>query len=417
MATETVVSNKVILTLGLDVFVVPEVDDKATKEEIIEAERALKRRVITSIDDHRKVCKKVSAIYGQALLSGATIRHVSNGDDTNIVLVPNKEATSDTLKSLFGGKSGMTMYELRSVVLEDLYAGNAKSLLFDDVREKVTKAYKSGDPVYNAKRNFLHLQAVRKEPRMERVPITMFAAHLKKKAFVKRTLTLSWRKDVGEVAFKIGNLDGMRNAVWRKIKEGWNQENPEYKFLSVDINYKRKDSKPDQLCLRIAYERNKKDTTERPNTLRIDINNKLETNKQYLISAKTEMKGEKKIKPLLIDQEAVLAWLAQHQQRSKALDKRVSACGSKTRPWGHRRAWLRHQAVRDRNTLNRERVIEDYNKAWVRRLVDWAVKEDCGTIVINKAERTIGQYDWNWSNMLNRLINAANDFSITVLIQ
>jgi len=62
-------------------------------------------------------------------------------------------------------------------------------------------------------------------------------------------------------------------------------------------------------------------------------------------------------------------------------------------------------------------VIEDYNKAWVRRLVDWAVKEDCGTIVINKAERTIGQYDWNWSNMLNRLVNAANDFSITVLIQ
>jgi len=55
MATETVVSNKVILTLGLDVFVVPEVGDKATKEEIIEAERALKRRVITSIDDHRKV--------------------------------------------------------------------------------------------------------------------------------------------------------------------------------------------------------------------------------------------------------------------------------------------------------------------------------------------------------------------------
>ncbi|MDE2102663.1 MAG: hypothetical protein KGL39_35795 [Patescibacteria group bacterium] len=371
-----------------------------------------RQTVLNSIRRYRAACREV---YGCLLCAQAAGAHIEYDKEKDQIQVnPSGHAGAAVLAAVRGqveavkGQTGEGMlytvrggaglgYDLRQYVLQHLLPSSL-SFVWDSLRRDVVKVWTSRDPEFTkARRGWLALQGSRGVAQFNwrgiGIPVSTGRPQLG-----AHHLLLKWDREIGPVNFDIPTLDRGRYQVLRAIREqdeGWSLGtvflNEHDGKLRASISYtapsSTADLDPEAVC-RVRFGAGDA-------FLRIVAN------------------GGDKTYDTISDHE-VVGMLKMMLLRRQKLELRRAACGNPRRPWGHRKGWLANQDVLSRATLQRERLVQDRNHAWTRRIVSRAISWRCGVIEVGTMPEDLGGEPWKWAQFKTFLEYKASERGIKV---
>ncbi len=306
------------------------------------------------------------------------------------------------------------VYELRAELGRQL--PTVLSFVLDSARRDLQSAWTARDPEFpQTTRGWLTLQGARGCARFQNRGIGCPVVNGRPK-LNGRTLILKWDREIGEVPFALSDMDGGRWHVWRSLADG----DDGWKLGTIYLS-----ERDGQLFVILTHTRPASAADVQPDRpLTVTV---LPDDPETLLQCSGPDGGSFAPTADVIGSAAVRAMLAEHAARRAELERRRGDCGSPRRPWGHRKGWADNQRVLDRHTLIRERVVQDYNHAWSRRLVSRAVSWRCGVIRVGPLPQrsfnggpaigSIGNHPWNWHQFRQCLTYKAAERGIVVVFE
>lgn len=351
------------------------------------------KEVINSIRLYRAICRKTFSACAMAEMAGASIEVM----DSSITLSPNKEAARNILKTVFNTDDrGNHLYQLRDFILNE-EAPSWMSFVWDSMRKDVSSLWYAKDPKIKASRGWLLMQGARGVGIFQRRGIGFPSQQNSK--LEQHKLTLKWDHVIGPVEFGLKKLDGGRYHVWKGLRDtlpGW----------VLGTSYLSEDN--GKIFVIISH--------ECPITKKIlDPANALEITFTEDRGNFITMKGPGNFDGEFISAEEVTGILEQIKIRKDRWESRRQAIGNPRRAWGSKKIWRATQEVINRNTDHRENVIQTRNHLWTRRIVDTAVRWNCGAIKINPVPEGMFGEPWKWSQFKLFLAYKAKDTGCSLI--
>lgn len=359
---------------------------RSTKFDVFLSDSTKYKEVINSIRLYRMLCRKAFSACALAEMAGAT---VTVKKDTPF-LKPNHEASKTILKEVFQGTPQdykMHLYELRNLILKEETPRNPEtgksswmSFVWDSLRGDVSTVWKAKDPsLPSLTKGWLLLQGARGIALFQKRGIGF--PPQQKPEIAQHSLTLHWDHVMGPIEFKLGKLDGGRYHIWKGLRDNL----PGWKLRTLYLS--ERDGK---LFVTMAY--------ESPSVKKnLDLNSILDItftdNKDTFIT----LKGPGKLEGDFISAEEAIGLLEQIKIRHDRWNNRKKAAGNPRRVWGSKKIWVAVQDKIGRNSLHRENAIKDRNHLWTRRIVETAIRWNCGSIQINNTPDNFFGEPWKWS--------------------
>jgi len=388
----------------------------------------LRRRVVGSVREYRAALRHAYGLLAEARSAGSRVEW--KGDDCRVVPDTNNarvvaalahgqasavrvDVPADERKrgdgDLYHVRIGRgPVYELRAELIRVL--PTALTFVIDSARRDIQAAWTAGDPEFPAAtRGWLTLQGGRGIAQFNRRGIGMPPSTAKPR-LDGRSLVLKWDREIGEVAFHVGKLDGGRWRTWQAVRDG------DWKLGTVYLS--EADGKT---FATMSYQRPATACGLEPNRTAVVA---IRADDPDTLMAVTGPDGED---TGVIDAADVRAFLAYQFRKRADLEARRGACGSPRRPWGFGKGWHVAQDTLARATRDRDRGVTDRNHAWSRRIVDWAVSWRCGVIRVGPlparsfnggpAVGCVGGHPWNWTEFKAHLRYKAEDVGAAVVFE
>jgi len=351
-----------------------------------------KQAVLDGIRRYRMACRKVFSVLGLAQTAGATVTDdgtlkpssdsgklvAACAIDATVPEVVNGEKGEGNRYTLKIGKG--FAYEMRTWFLQELFP-TALSFVWDSARRDCTTAWTSRDPEFpTASRGWLAMQGTRGFAQFRRRGIGFPPATARPK-LAGHTLALKWDRELGEIIFDLGKLDGGRYVTWKRLRDGLDGYELGTIYLGecdgkirATITYSfpatAADLDPEAICAATFGE-----PGESWLTIRCGI------------------------AVVTVSSEEATAWLTGLRDRRAAIEMRRRACGSPNKPWGDRPGWKAAQAVVDRVTARRLNGAKHRNHCWARRIVEMAKTNRCGKIRVASFPETLAGHPWQWAEL------------------
>lgn len=399
------------------------------------------QRIISSIREYRAALRHCYGILAASRAAGASI----SWSEDNCTLKPNaapglliaalatdqakvtKDQPQPGEARVRGEGDSYTVqigrgacYEIRTELSRMLT--NSMSFVIDSARRDLHTAWTAGDPEHpKASRGWLTLQGSRGLAQFNNRGIGFPMATAKPK-FGDHGIELKWDKAVGAVDFRFSRLDPESWRTYSAIREaglGGSGDGLIYKPGTVFLS-----ERYGKIFVLLTYSRPpRSQELDRSRTCRVEFRGTGDT-----LCTIAGPDGDKTFE--VIDSAGVLGWLQQLLQAKLALEKRRAAYGSPSRPWGHRRGWLKAQQVLNGYTLQRERSVHDHNHRWSARILTRAVAWRCGKLVIGKLPERLGGmagaggvvnpetgHPWNWSDLKGKLVYKCEELGVELVCE
>jgi hypothetical protein len=345
---------------------------RSTKFEVFTTEKY--KDIIGSIRLYRALCRKAFTACAMAEIAGSTI----SIKDDNLLISPNNDAAKNILKDTFGKDGKGHLYQLRTWIRSE-EAPSLMSFVWDSLRKDVSSLWTSRDPKIKATRGWLVLQGGRGIALFQRRGIGFPSQQNPK--LDQHNLTLKWDNSIGPVEFNLKKLDGGRYHIWKGLRD----KLPDWKLNTLYLS--EQDGK---IFVTISYDCPiLKKSLIKENIMEITFTE----DKDSFIT----MKGPGNLEGDIISAEETLGILEQIKIRHDRWEKRRMAIGNPRRAWGSKKIWRATQEVITRNSAHRINVIQTRNHLWTRRIVDTAVRWNCGTIAIEKMPENMFGEPWQWA--------------------
>ena len=280
----------------------------------------------------------------------------------------------------------------------------AKSFVDDSLRRDVESRWKAPDPEFvNAKRGWLCLQGARAMAKFNHIGIGMPYATAKPKLH-EHKITVKWDHEIGTIDFVLGRLDGGRYYIWKCLRDG----EPGWSIGTMYLN--EKDGK---LRITLSYHcPEKKIVLDSKSVMVVGVTDDPEN---FIC-----MTGEKLFSADKISFAEADNWLRENNHRREYFERCRAAVGigDKGRcPKVGKKHWKAIQVRVSNNTRNRELGVTDRNHLWTRRIINNAVRNNCGVIrLLGVPEREIFGHPWNWSQFRSFLEYKADETGIKLEI-
>ena len=350
--------------------------------------------IINSIRLYRAIARQMFAACAMAEIAGAKITH----DKEYIKIIPQKDAALSILKTAFKQDGKAHLYQLRTLVLDEL-APTFHSFVWDSLRREVSKRWVSRDQLIPATRGYLLLQGARDIAQFKSLGIGIPAIPSTIKLKDHR-LSVKWDHSIGGIDFGINRLDGQRYIIWKCLRDGEKGWKLGTSYLSeregrlrVTITYEAPDKK-------IKLDKSKKlilsfTQEEKPmDFLKLSHNGR----KLYTISVADAMNR--------IDR---LFKLRQQYEINRASD------GGKK--WGHRAAYKSTQAKVSKITLRRTCVTKEWNHLYSRRIMNFMNHANAGVLEVEKLPSDLLGRPWPWKQFFEFLSYKADENNVKLILK
>jgi transposase len=345
---------------------------RSTKFEVFTTEKY--KEIIGSIKLYRALCRKVFTACAMAEMAGASITI----ENDNLIISPNKDGAKNILKEVFENDGKSHLYQLRTWIRTE-EAPSLMSFAWDSLRKDVSSLWLARDPKIKATRGWLILQGARGIALFQRRGIAFPSQQ--KPFFEQHKLTLKWDNVIGPIEFGLKKLDGGRYHVWKGLRDnlpGWKLntlylsecDGKIFVVISYDCPVVKKDLNKDN-TIEVAF------TEEKDSFI--------------------TLKGPDNFDGELISAEEAVGILEQIKIRHDRWNKRRMAIGNPRRTWGSKKIWRATQEVISKNSEHRTTVVQARNHLWTRRIVDTAIRWNCGTVLINKMPESLFGEPWQWA--------------------
>jgi hypothetical protein len=310
-------------------------------------------------------------------IAGSTIKY----DEKGVSVVPNSESSRRILTETFDKEGKYHLYQLRNFVRNDL-APTWMSFVWDSLRGDVSSRWKARDPeITKATKGWLVLQGARGLSMFTRIGIG-FPSAVARPKIEGHDVTMKWDHDIGAVCFKLNKLDGGRYHVLKGVRDNL----PGWKLGTVYLN-----ERDNKLRLTVSY--------ECPDPVKtLDPNNLMEITFTGVPNQYITVKGSGNLEGDSISVVEALGQLQQLNIKRDRWESRRAAVGNPRKAWGSKPLWDATQKVVGVVTERRSNAIKTRNHLWTRRLVEDALRWQCGSVKINNMpERELLGEPWNWS--------------------
>lgn len=351
--------------------------------------------IINSIKKYRIIGRQIATACAMAEIAGASIKEFTNKKtgEKEISVKPDTNAAKKILVDTFDKDGKAHLYQLRNFVRKE-EAPEFKSFVWDSIRADVSSKWLAKDPEFsNAKRGWLLLQTARTITWFHHIGIgfPLLTANPK---IENHVITLFWDTNIGPVNFIIPPLDSSSYYIYKCIREkieGW-------KPGTIFLNERDR-----RLHILLTYSCPvKKENIDKHKKLFVEFTNQ--------INAFITMYGERAFKGNIISAEEAIGWLLELKKIQECYDNRKKAAGNPNKPWGFKIAY-RAMKQRISNLTNRRKNGEkDRNHVWTRRIVDAAVRNECGTVIVkNIPSGELFGEPWGWYQFKNFLEYKMNE--------
>jgi transposase len=360
---------------------------RSTKFEVFVTEKY--KDIIGSIRLYRALCRKAFTACAMAEMAGASI----SVKDDDLVVSPNGEASKNILKEAFGKDGKSHLYQLRTWIKSE-EAPSLMSFVWDSLRKDVSSLWLARDPKIKATRGWLVLQGARGMALFQRRGIAFPSQQNPK--LNQHNLTLKWDSVIGPVEFSLKKLDGGRYHVWKGLRDSL----PDWKLNTLYLSEFN-----GKIFVTISYDCPiiKKDL-DKSNVMEVVFSE----DKENFIT----MKGPSNFDGELISAEEAMGILEQIKIRHDRWEKRRIAIGNPRRTWGSKKIWRATQEVVTKNSEHRTAVVQTRNHLWTRRIVDTAIRWNCGTIAIEKMPEGLFGEPWQWAQFKTFLKYKAEEIGV-----
>jgi hypothetical protein len=356
---------------------------KSSKFDLYLQDKELHRKILQSIQLYRTISRHAFTACAMSEIAGADIAVTDN----TLKITPNKDAAKKILSETFCKDGKAHLYQLRDLVREDL-APTWLSFVWDSLRSDVSSRWLAKDPKFpKATKGWLLLQGSRGINFFQHVGIGLPQASARPKIDGHKVI-LKWDHEIGPVEFNIGKLDGGRYHVLKGVRDNL----PGWKAGTFYLN--ERDGK---LFLLMSY------TCPDPVT-ELDKNNVLEVTFTEEADKYITLKGPGNFHGDCISALEALGLLHSLNVRRERWQARKQAAGNPRRTWGSKKICNATQEVISNITTHRENAVQTRNHLWTRRIIDNALRWECGTVkVVNLPEKSMFNEPWNWSQFKNFL--------------
>jgi hypothetical protein len=374
---------------------------RSTKFELITPDDKYKT-IIGSIRLYRELCRKAFGICAMAEMAGAVI----SAKKEEPILNPVSDAARVILSTAFnsfkddGSLYKSHLYQLRDFILKNETGGKASwmSFVWDSLRTDVSTAWRSKDPSIKATKGWLVLQGIRSISSFQRRGIG-FPALTGSLDIHQHKLSLKWDHSIGEVEFGIKKLDGGRYHVWKGLRDGL----PGWKAGTTYLS-----EHGGKIFVIMTY-------TAPARVRELEKDRVLDVvfteDKGNFIT----MKGPDSFDGDFISAEEVIGILEQIKIRHDRWASRREAVGNPRRKWGSKKLWNATQNVVGRNTDHRTNVVKTRNHLWTRRIIEDAIRWNCGSLKMSDVPETMFGEPWPWSQFNDFLKYKAEEAGIILV--
>jgi hypothetical protein len=344
------------------------------------------RKVVDSIRLYQAACRKAYSVCATVEMAGAEINTVDKEGNPKISVKPLNDRSKQIIELAIGmsGKKGH-FYELRPW-LQELHPSWMYLVPEAIQRNIVSKRWRAKDPEFpEAKRGYLTLNGAREFARFTRIGIYFKNTAQK---IGERSITLKWDYDIGEVTFKIYDMDPSRWYIWKNVcsgAEGW----------SNDTMYlQEKDGK---LRIVAGYTcPDKEQVLDQSKPLYVEFG----TDPKLYIT----MRSDKIYDGDVLSVIGALEWAKEIEAISSKFSLRKDSYGSLNKKWGGRRGWRAVIKKINRLTDRRTNGVMNHNHLWTRRIANAAVRYGAGRIIVlNMPEKSMFGIPWAWHNFRTML--------------
>jgi hypothetical protein len=349
--------------------------------------------IIASIRLYRAIARQMFCACAMAEIAGAKIVR----DKEFIKVIPQKDEALTILKAAFKQDGKAHLYQLRSLVLDEL-APTFHSFVWDSLRREVSKRWVSRDQLIPATRGYLLLQGVRDIAQFKSLGIGIPAISSNPK-LTEHRLSIKWDHGIGGIDFVINRLDGQRYVIWKCLRDGEKGWRLGTSYLTewdgklrVTMTYECPDKK-------IKLDESKKLTLSfTKDETPVEFFQLFHNGKAaYVISVADAMHRIDKL----------------YKQRMQYEVNRASDGGKR---YGHRAAYKATQSTLSKISLRRTCVTTEWNHLWTRRIINFLIHANSGTLEVEKMPDSLLGRPWPWKQFVDFLKYKTDENNIELIL-